>query len=174
MRKLLIPAVIVLLVLLSGCTQKACTEEAKICPDGTAVGRTGPNCEFAPCPTECEEDSDCVLFGETGDCNCGCYNKDNLPKDTGGECFCQAPTSCDCINGICEGIFAEISKEEAIQIAENTEDCSGYLTDFIMYNSNTYTWWIDLSLEKEGCAPACVVSEDKTAEINWRCTGLIE
>jgi len=30
---------------------KACTMEAKTCPDGTAVGRTGPNCEFAPCPT---------------------------------------------------------------------------------------------------------------------------
>jgi hypothetical protein len=29
---------------------QACTEEAKICPDGSAVGRTSPNCEFAPCP----------------------------------------------------------------------------------------------------------------------------
>jgi hypothetical protein len=29
---------------------RACTQEAKICPDGTAVGRTGPNCEFAACP----------------------------------------------------------------------------------------------------------------------------
>lgn len=29
----------------------ACTTEAKVCPDGTAVGRVGPNCEFAPCPT---------------------------------------------------------------------------------------------------------------------------
>ena len=29
----------------------ACTLEAKICPDGSSVGRTGPNCEFAPCPT---------------------------------------------------------------------------------------------------------------------------
>ena len=28
-----------------------CTEEAKVCPDGATVGRTGPNCEFAPCPT---------------------------------------------------------------------------------------------------------------------------
>ena len=27
----------------------ACTEEAKICPDGSAVGRTEPNCDFAPC-----------------------------------------------------------------------------------------------------------------------------
>jgi hypothetical protein len=25
--------------------------EAKICPDGTSVGRTGPNCEFAACPS---------------------------------------------------------------------------------------------------------------------------
>lgn len=30
--------------------QKACTQEAKLCPDGSSVGRTGPNCEFAPCP----------------------------------------------------------------------------------------------------------------------------
>jgi len=29
----------------------ACTLEAKICPDGSAVGRRGPNCEFAACPT---------------------------------------------------------------------------------------------------------------------------
>src|SRR3989344_1956944 len=28
---------------------KACTEEAKLCPDGSGVGRVGPNCEFAPC-----------------------------------------------------------------------------------------------------------------------------
>ena len=28
----------------------ACPQDAKICPDGTTVGRTGPNCEFAACP----------------------------------------------------------------------------------------------------------------------------
>jgi hypothetical protein len=28
----------------------ACTQEAKICPDGSTVGRTGLNCAFAPCP----------------------------------------------------------------------------------------------------------------------------
>jgi len=27
-----------------------CTMEAKICPDGTSVGRVEPNCEFADCP----------------------------------------------------------------------------------------------------------------------------
>jgi len=30
--------------------QTACTLEAKICPDGSSIGRTGPNCEFAACP----------------------------------------------------------------------------------------------------------------------------
>lgn len=27
-----------------------CTQDAKICPDGSYVGRIGPKCEFAPCP----------------------------------------------------------------------------------------------------------------------------
>jgi hypothetical protein len=50
----------------------ACTMEAKICPDGSAVSRTGPNCEFAPCPegnavpepaslTSCVKDDDCII-----------------------------------------------------------------------------------------------------------------
>ena len=30
----------------------ACTMEAKLCPDGSYVGRTGPNCEFSKCPSE--------------------------------------------------------------------------------------------------------------------------
>ncbi len=44
----------------------ACTQEAKICPDGSAVSRTGPNCEFALCPTNknktvsCKTNSDCL------------------------------------------------------------------------------------------------------------------
>jgi hypothetical protein len=29
----------------------ACTMEAQLCPDGSSVGRTGPNCEFSTCPT---------------------------------------------------------------------------------------------------------------------------
>lgn len=44
------------------------------------------------------------------------------------------------------------------------------------YNEVTKTWWFDANLKEtnEGCNPACVVSEEtKTAEINWRCTGLL-
>lgn len=32
-----------------------CTMEAKQCPDGSYVGRTGPNCEFTACPVAIEE-----------------------------------------------------------------------------------------------------------------------
>ena len=35
--------------MLSG-NERACTMEAKQCPDGSWVGRSGPRCEFAPCP----------------------------------------------------------------------------------------------------------------------------
>ena len=30
----------------------ACTQEAKLCPDGSYVGRTGPTCAFAACPQD--------------------------------------------------------------------------------------------------------------------------
>lgn len=29
-----------------------CTMDSKVCPDGSAVGRVSPTCEFAPCPGE--------------------------------------------------------------------------------------------------------------------------
>jgi hypothetical protein len=47
----------------------ACTLEAKICPDGSAVGRTGPSCEFAPCPMH--ESTDGMI--ETQDAESGVY-----------------------------------------------------------------------------------------------------
>jgi len=31
---------------------QACTQEARVCPDGSSVGRSGPNCEFAKCPAD--------------------------------------------------------------------------------------------------------------------------
>jgi hypothetical protein len=57
--KIVITIVIVIFALLSlaissviNSPQKirACTEEAKMCPDGSSVSRGGPNCEFAECP----------------------------------------------------------------------------------------------------------------------------
>jgi|GEM_PF-3757756 len=36
----------------------ACTQDIKLCPNGGMVGRSGPNCEFAPCVSELEYESD--------------------------------------------------------------------------------------------------------------------
>ncbi len=42
------------------------------------------------------------------------------------------------------------------------------------FNNNSNTWWLTLEANKSGCNPACVVFENRSAEINWRCTGLID
>lgn len=118
---------LIAIFLLSGCgmaNQRACTMEAKLCPDGSAVGRSGPNCEFAACPA---------------------------------------------VNSI-------ISEAEARAIAEKTCIKGGEALSAGIYNEGTKTWWFDANLNatRPGCNPACVVDETtKTAEINWRCTGLI-
>jgi hypothetical protein len=76
-----------------------------------------------------------------------------------------------------QGGLEPLTYEEAQAIAENSTCVQeGTLTDTYVYNEFTRTWWIDLEpfTEKEGCNPACVVYEDtRTADINWRCTGLL-
>ncbi len=67
---------------------------------------------------------------------------------------------------------------EILEIAQNSE-CTqkGTLIDNYFYNENSETWWIDLTLFEDlpNCNPACVINmETMRAEINYRCTGLIE
>ena len=35
-----------------------CTQEVRLCSDGSFVGKVAPTCEFAPCPDDLELDSD--------------------------------------------------------------------------------------------------------------------
>jgi len=68
-----------------------------------------------------------------------------------------------------------LSEAEAQAIAEQSCIKGGEALSAGSYNEMTKTWWFDANLNatREGCNPACVVSEEtKTAEINWRCTGL--
>src|SRR3989338_6030712 len=97
----------ILLLFLAACavTEQpvACTKEAKICPDGTAVGRIPPNCEFEECPTTngCNYDSEAKKYvGKSADecsrikfqceqnwqyfedeCGCGCQLVQEEPKN---------------------------------------------------------------------------------------------
>lgn len=69
-----------------------------------------------------------------------------------------------------------LTEPEARSIAEKSCVKGGESLAPGYYNENSKTWWFDANLNatKEGCNPACVVSEStKNAEINWRCTGLI-
>jgi hypothetical protein len=70
---------------------------------------------------------------------------------------------------------AKLSYQDAVEIAQDSECVEqGDLKETYICNESTGTWWIDLDIDKPGCNPACVVDvSDKTAEINWRCTGLV-
>ncbi|MFH0860175.1 MAG: hypothetical protein V1921_03145 [Candidatus Altiarchaeota archaeon] len=122
--------------------------------------------EGVACTMQCEQLCECA-----GTAGLGC------PKGY----TCKAPEGVKDALGYCtpdvelDANEDTLLAEEALRIAKDSE-CTreGRLTESYYYNGNTGTWWIDLDLKREGCSPACVVSEDtRTAEINWRCTGLI-
>lgn len=45
----------------------ACTMDAKVCPDGSSVGRVGPKCEFAKCPDELNDIKNRNLIRDKGE-----------------------------------------------------------------------------------------------------------
>ncbi|MBI5654464.1 MliC family protein [Candidatus Uhrbacteria bacterium] len=70
----------------------------------------------------------------------------------------------------------KMTEAAARSIAERSCIKGGGALSAGMYNKNSKTWWFDANLNstRRGCNPACVVSEQtRTAEINWRCTGLM-
>ena len=88
---------------------------------------------------------------------------------------CKTPDGRTFTDEICS-----ISTGESLTLSEAKEiarfgECGDEFKESYVCNSNTGTWWIDLDIVKEGCSPACVVNvSTKQAEINWRCTGLIQ
>ena len=60
----------------------ACSQEAKLCPNGSSVARMGPNCEFTSCFYAKED----IIFGESAEAlrsaasgNMHIYNKAWMP-----------------------------------------------------------------------------------------------
>jgi hypothetical protein len=77
-----------------------CTADAKLCPDGTAVGRVGPNCEFAPCPESTPPSAPDDLSAAHWQCEDGSWK--NNPED----CFennCVTKDDCQLmgVKGVC-------------------------------------------------------------------------
>lgn len=50
----------------------ACSQEAKMCEDGSFISRTGPNCEFTECPTLDNKEKLCLDSGGSV-VNIDCY-----------------------------------------------------------------------------------------------------
>ena len=54
MKKIILLLFSLMIIFIIGCNVKnkpiVCTQDAKLCPDGSSVGRIPPNCEFAECP----------------------------------------------------------------------------------------------------------------------------
>lgn len=72
-------------------------------------------------------------------------------------------------------VNALLTEREARDIAEISCIKGGEALGSGSYNEYSKTWWFDANLNatQPGCSPACVVKEEtKTAEINWRCTGV--
>lgn len=99
----------------------ACTEEAKLCPDGSAVGRVLPSCEFAPCPAitiskdACQADNDCVCGGidtKTGNCFVGNRKYYDLFVNKAQDCpdFCNGIAGnldTKCVENVCRVVKRE-------------------------------------------------------------------
>jgi eight-cysteine-cluster-containing protein len=109
-------------------TPVSCTLEAKVCPDGSSVGRVPPSCEFAPCPffappspTLAATDSakgGCVQAGCSGqlcvsenqsDIVTTCEMRDEYsclqysscePQKNGACGWTQTPSYTDCLNNL--------------------------------------------------------------------------
>ena len=75
----------------------ACTAEAKLCPDDSAVGRVGPNCEFAACPGEDNQNSS----GQETPCQSKQRNADFCTADYTPVC---ATVEIQCIKAPCNPI----------------------------------------------------------------------
>jgi hypothetical protein len=118
-------------------------------------------------------------FTEKPGCNPACVvSEDTQTAEINWRCTGALPPEPETKNETCGTETGEsMSASEALQIAAASA-CGtvGTLTTNYSCNPNTGTWWIDLDPyeTKKGCNPACVVNiTTKTAEVNWRCTGLL-
>ena len=82
--------------------QVVCTQEARECPDGSFVGRSGPNCEFAACPESATARLACgFLDGKQVDCPAGqmCATFDQISSEPTIRClpnnFCDTACATD-------------------------------------------------------------------------------
>ncbi len=106
--------------MLSSCTQSpqsddnvACTMDAKVCPDGSYVGRVAPDCSFARCPGPTQEPTGCDK--EYRECPDGLFVQRVLP-----DCDFEA-----CLTGQnSEAIVCDYSDPSRKFVLKDADSCS--------------------------------------------------
>jgi len=102
----------------------ACTEEAKVCPDGSAVGRVPLNCDFAPCPSEI---------------NCSLFSADNCPNLCVVCPPCEACSSISCqTEEFCKSIGFDRSWWENVHPKNICKCPAGYVQEGDVCNPTCY------------------------------------
>lgn len=106
-----------------------CTADARICPDGTGVGRVPPSCEFAKCPGEAKNDNRKTRLDDDSD-NDGLKNIDegnSRKADSFSDVFVDFSDE-DTQEAL--GIFLEIgdikgeSNNKSIEVDSGTEEAT--------------------------------------------------
>ncbi len=92
----------------SGGDGVVCTMDAKMCPDGTYVGRTGPKCEFAACPSV-EATSTTTTLDTQLNKKVSAYNFSITPLQVVEDSRC--PTDVQCIQAGTVRVKATLSGE---------------------------------------------------------------
>lgn len=78
---------------------------------------------------------------------------------------------------VLSGCTTQMTQQEAYDIASKSVCMqNGTISEEGSFNENSDTWWFEMETHNGAlnCNPACVVySQNRSAEINWRCTGAI-
>jgi hypothetical protein len=123
----------------------------------------------------CEAKSKCLRVWEEN-CTAESTNLDEHGcVGSAGPAWCESRQACIISHEENCPAIGDMTQAEARSIAEASSCVNeGAIGATEGFNENSQTWWFMLDVVKAGCAPACVVSADGSAEVNWRCTGLIE
>lgn len=163
--KILFGIIMALMIFLISCTPaqntpQACTMEAKLCPDGTSVGRQGPDCEFAKCPD--------VKVGMANPASVYCEQNGgavNIITDKDGsqraDCILADKTVCDewaYFRGECG---AEYTVAETTNVSCSLDSDCTTPTEYLIRSSCPYT----SKCIEESCAVICpkVPTESQSA-----------
>lgn len=109
----------------------ACTQEAKTCPDGSSVSRTGSNCEFAQCPAIKDETAGWrtqrnPLEGFELKYPSDFFDSNQEPSILVGDCnYSVFPEACPNINNMA-ALLSSRRGDGDIDVIKNNISSSGY------------------------------------------------